>query len=109
MAEKSDELKRIKKEIEDRKLKLERLRLDARMLEEANRLMKAEEEIVQLKRALAAKDDNRQRNKIQGRSNDKKSFRHELEDEEEDEKWQKFEVRLFICQVKQEYFWMIHP
>jgi hypothetical protein len=103
IAEKSDELKKIEKEIKDKKLELERLQAATHEREEANRsIMKKEDEIAQLKRALAVqvagKEDNRQSNKIkiQARSSEKKSFRHELEDEEKDEEWelQKFEVRL---------------
>ena len=111
MSEKADELKKIEKEIEDRKLELERLRLVARMLEKANRLMKAEEEIAQLKRALADKEDNRQLegNKILTRSSEKKCFGHELGDEEEDEEWelQKFEVRLSAVKSSRNIFWTI--
>jgi hypothetical protein len=83
----SDELKKLEKETKNRKLELERLRVAARELEETNRLMKAEEEIVRLKRELAAKEDNRQTNKIQARLTEKKSFRHELVEDEEDEEW----------------------
>jgi hypothetical protein len=42
----------------------------------------AEEEIAQLKQALAAKEDNQRSNEIQARSSEKKSSRHWQEDEE---------------------------
>jgi hypothetical protein len=75
----SDELKKIEKETEDRKSELERLRVAVHELEEAKRLMKAEEEeIAQLKRALSAvKKDNRQSNKIRARPSEKQSSREE--------------------------------
>jgi len=59
-------------------------------LEEANRLMKAEEEeIAQLKQALAAREDNRGSSKTRGRSSEKRSSRHEVRVyEEEDEEWE---------------------
>jgi hypothetical protein len=84
----SDELKKI--ETKDRKSELDRLRVAARELEEANRLMKAEEEeIAQLKRAPAAKEDNRRSNNIHARSSVKKISRQEDEVvEEEDEEWE---------------------
>jgi len=67
----SDELKKIEMETQKRKSELERLRAAAR------ELMKAEEEeIAQLKRALAAKEDNR------SRQEDK------VYQEEEDEEWE---------------------
>jgi hypothetical protein len=79
----SDELKRIEKKAKDRKSELERLRAAACALEEANRLKIAEEEeIAQLKRALAAEEDNRRSNKIRARSSEKKSTR------QEDEEWE---------------------
>ena len=73
----SDDLKKIKKETKDQK----RLRVAARELdsEKGDRLMKAEEEIAQLKRALAAKEDK----KIQAQSS--KNSRQEDSDEVDDE------------------------
>ena len=79
IAKKSEELKKIEREY--KKSELERLQ---------------EEVGTQLKRELAATEDNRESNKIQARgSREKKGFRHELEDEEEDGELelQKFEVR----------------
>jgi hypothetical protein len=72
----ADELKKIEKETKDRKSELERLRVAVRELEEAND--SAEEEIAQLKQALAAKEDNQRSNKIQVRSSEnlKKGSRH---------------------------------
>ena len=86
----SDELKKIEKEAKDRKSELERLRVAAREFEEANRLMKAEEEeIAQLKRVLAAKENNRRSDNIQARSSEKKSSRQEDDVyEEEEEEWE---------------------
>ena len=74
----SDELK-IKKEAKDQK----RLRVAARELdsEKGDRLMKAEEEIAQLKRALAAMEDK----KIQAQSSKKKNSRQEDSDKVDDE------------------------
>ena len=86
----SDELKRIEKETKDRKSELERLRVAARELQEANRLMEAEEEkIAQLKRALAAKEDNRQSNRIRrARSSEENLRSSRQEDEEENKEWE---------------------
>jgi hypothetical protein len=69
----SDKLKKETKELER-----DRLRVAARELEEVNRLMKAEEEIVRLRRKLAAKDSQEQWSK-------KKNFRLEDEVDEEEE------------------------
>ena len=101
IAEKSDELKKIEKEIKDQKSELERLQVATREREEANRLM--EEEIGAQLREL---EDNRQSNKIQARSSGKKSFRHEVEDEEEDAELElrKFEVRLSSVKLSRNIF-----
>jgi hypothetical protein len=83
----SDELKNIEKETKNRKSELESLRAASRELEEATRLMKVEEEeIAQLKRALAAKEDNQGSSKTRARSSEKMSSRQEDKVyEEEDE------------------------
>ena len=78
----SDELKKIEKETKDRKSELERLRVAARELDEANRLMKAEEEeIARLKRILGANEDNRRNDKIQARSRQEDEVYEEGEEE----------------------------
>lgn len=86
----SDELKRIEKETKDRKSQLERLRVAARELEEANRKAEEEEEeIAQLKRALAAKEANRRGNNTRARSSERKSSRQEVSvSEEEEVEWE---------------------
>jgi hypothetical protein len=69
---------KLKIEKETKELERDRLRVAARELEEVNRLMKAEEEIVRLRRKLAAKDSQEQWSK-------KKNFRLEDEVDEEEE------------------------
>jgi hypothetical protein len=78
----SDKFKEIEKET---KLELESLRVAAELEKKILnwRLMKAEEEIAQLKRALAPREDNRRCNKIQAQSSSRLFFEFD-EDEEGD-------------------------
>ena len=92
----SEELEKIAKATKDRKSQLERLRAAARdsELEEATSLMKAEDEITQLKRALAAKEDNRGSIKTRAQSSKKRSSRQEdkVYQEEHSDEWEGYFV-----------------
>ena len=92
----SEELEKIAKATKDRKSQLERLRAAARdsELEEATSLMKAEDEIAQLKRALAAKEDNRGSIKTRAQSSKKRSSRQEdkVYQEEHSDEWEGYFV-----------------
>ena len=92
----SKELEKIAKATKDRKSQLERLRAAARdsELEEATSLMKAEDEIAQLKRALAAKEDNRGSIKTRAQSSKKRSSRQEDKayQEEHSDEWEGYFV-----------------
>lgn len=80
----SEELKKIEKEAKDRRSELEQLRAAARAVEEANRLMKAEEtEIARLKRTLAPEKDNRRCSAQSSTKNKSSREEDEIDDEQE--------------------------